>query len=587
MPASLTALILTLLAAAELHAATASNANSPLGINLTQMDYWSSEQPFLNIFKTTAVSQNSVGWLTHSSSTWDTGEEAYLQLDANGYPTTLTASSSDPHSPQIFNSVGVELERELPNSNSGTGLPYRPGRYVVLYEGQGKLSYGFDATLVSSAPGRDVINVATPTSAGIDLRITATDTDPRHKGNYIRNIRVVKAEEEALLNGGAVFRPGFVSLLQNFSVVRGMQWLNLDEDGGLLTTWSSRPHQTDGGWGSNHGVPLEVLLQLCNAAATDCWLNVPHQANDDYIAQMATVAHAALGANQKLYIEYSNEVWNSAYAQYKYAVAQGQTVWPGARVTADDYNRNWYGMRTAQMCDIWNSVWDGDSSRVVCVLGAQAANPWTATEALSCPLWGGTGNAPCSAHHVNAVAIAPYFGYEVPSAWTSQPDGGLSSLFASMTTRNDPSIPQGGWLGQASRWEAAYRSALAPFDLPMIAYEGGQTFVGFPGNKDGSPMVKLYIAANRDSRMGTAYTTALNDWKSNGGQVYAIYSLLNGPGQYGEWGALESFMDTVSPLASAPPKWQAIQNFISGNKCWWAACTGMLGTTAAAAAPMH
>jgi hypothetical protein len=121
----------------------------------------------------------------------------------------------------------------------------------------------------------------------------------------------------------------------------------------------------------------------------------------------------------------------------------------------------------------------------------------------------------------------------------------------------------------------------------MIAYEGGQTFVGFPGNKDGSPMVKLYIAANRDSRMGTAYTTALNDWKSNGGQVYAIYSLLNGPGQYGEWGALESFMDTVSPLASAPPKWQAIQNFISGNKCWWAACTGMLGTTAAAAAPMH
>jgi hypothetical protein len=33
-------------------AATASNAKSPLGINLTNMNYYNPEQPFLNIFKT-------------------------------------------------------------------------------------------------------------------------------------------------------------------------------------------------------------------------------------------------------------------------------------------------------------------------------------------------------------------------------------------------------------------------------------------------------------------------------------------------------------------------------------------------------
>ena len=89
------------------------------------------------------------------------------------------------------------LERGLPNSNAGTGLPYRAGRYVVLYEGQGTLEYGFDAKLVSSSPGRDVFQVASPSEDGIEFRITATD--PNHNGNYIHNIRVVKAEEEGLL----------------------------------------------------------------------------------------------------------------------------------------------------------------------------------------------------------------------------------------------------------------------------------------------------------------------------------------------------------------------------------------------------
>jgi hypothetical protein len=40
--------------------------------------------------------------------------------------------------------------------------------------------------------------------------------------------------------------------------------------------------------------------------------------------------------------------------------------------------------------------------------------------------------------------------------------------------------------------------------------------------------------------------------------------------QYGEWGALQSIMQTTSPLTSAPPKWQALQGFIAGNACWWA-----------------
>jgi hypothetical protein len=241
-------------------AATSANAKSPLGINLMEMSYWNPEQPFLNIFKTSGATRSTpTGWSTHSATDYNTGEQAYLQLDANGYPTTLKASSADPHSPQLFTSVGVLLERDLPKANAGTGLPYRAGQYVVLYDGQGTLEYGFDAALVSSSPGRDVINVKTPSNQGIDLRITATD--PNHNGKYIRNIRLVKAEEESLLVAGNVFEPSFLSLLQNFHLVRAMQWLGSDSAGGFLTNWSDRPAPSDAGWGGSNGVPLEIVLQ--------------------------------------------------------------------------------------------------------------------------------------------------------------------------------------------------------------------------------------------------------------------------------------------------------------------------------------
>jgi hypothetical protein len=540
---------------AGVHAASSSNAQSPLGIDLQGIAYYSTENPFMNIFP------NSQGWVTNSQSTWDTGEEQYLQVDANGYPTSLTASAG--HAQQFTNVVMLMLYG-LPSTPNGC---YPAGNYVVLYDGAGTMHYGLDATLVSSSPGRDVINVANP-SSGISLSITSTD--PSHTGNYLRNIRVVQASNEAALTGGQVFNPGFLASIQNFRVLRFMDWLSTNNS--PLSSWANRPLPTNAFYGTSRGVPLEVAVQAANAVSADAWLNVPHLADDNYVTQMATLVHSQLGTSQKVYLEYSNEVWNSMFTQETYAQTQGQALFASGLGSPYDYNRNWYGMRVAQICDIWKSVWGADAGRVVCVMGAQVANPYTATESLKCPFW--KSGAPCSGHGIGAVAVAPYFGGPVPAAWASQSDGGLNSLFASLTSQNDPSIPVGGWLGQVAAWEIAYGVALAPYKLPLLAYEGGQTFQGFPNYKDGTPQVNLYKAANVDPRMGAAYTTFLNQWKANGGTYFLHFTDTSAYNQYGEWGALLSFMVTTTPLSSAPPKWQALQNFIAGNACWWSGCTG-------------
>jgi hypothetical protein len=561
----------------DARAETSANAKSPVGVNLSRVNYYTPEQPFLNVFKTSGVSKaNPRGWITHSNSKFDTSEEAYLQLDANGYPTTLQAGSADPNSPQLYNAVGALLLRNLPNSNGGAGLPYRAGQYVVLYDGEGTLSYGFDASLVSHSPGRDVVNVAHPTAGG-GVLLLITSTDPKHDGNYVRNIRVVKAEEESLLNQGQMFTPKFVGTMQNFHVIRFMQWSEIDNDGGMAGTWENRTHTGDAGWGGPDGVPLEVDIQLANTVSADPWLNVPADADDNYIRQMATLVRNTLSPGLRVYVEFSNEVWNTSYPQYNYAAQQGKAKWPSASVSANDDNRNWFGMRTAQMCDIWKSVWGGDYSRVVCVLGAQAANVVTATESLNCALWTDSGNAPCAAHNINAVAIAPYFfNFRALPAWFSASDGGVSDIFQQLNGGGLLTASLDGPNGDMARvsgWEAAYKKALAPYNLPFVAYEGGQSLVAV-SSADNTQVLSLYIAANRDTRMGAAYTSALDQWKANGGQVYVLYDDIDAPTLWGEWGALETFMDPISPLSSSPSKWQAIQKFISGNPCWWTDCAG-------------
>jgi len=534
-------------------AATVFNAQSAMGVNLEAVTYYASEQPFMNTFA------SSEGWITHSGAAWDTNEEKYIDLDADGWPITLRGVNEPGR--QQFSSVGVLFLVGMPNTPNGR---YPAGRYVVLYEGQGTLRYGADAALVSRSPGRDLINV-TPTDKGIDLRIIATD--PHHIGNYLRNIKVVTAANEAAAKTGKIFNPAFLELIRNFRALRFMDWFQTN--GSTLSSWADRPTPAHAFY--SKGVPIEIAVQLANAVSADAWLNVPVMADDNFIRQMATLVHSQLGSTQKIYVELSNEVWNASFGQFKYAESQGRALWPTRPSGREgyEYNREWFGMRTAQMCDIWRSVWRSDP-RLVCVLGAQAAWSFTATEALKCPYW--TAGAPCSGHAINAVAVAPYLGGAVPLAWTSQPDKGLANLFRSLYAQNDPSIPAGGFMAQDAAWLKEFIATLAPYKLPLLAYEGGQSFA----NGSTGALNDLYMAANRDPRMGQAYARYFQQWKSGGGELFMYYNDVGGESRYGSWGALESIMQTTTPLRSAPPKWQAIQNFISGTPCWWPGCSGTM-----------
>jgi FG-GAP-like repeat len=542
-----------------IQAVAQSNQTSPLGINLSGVTYYSPEQPFLNVLKTAA------GWAGRNATPNSAPTDA-VDVDAAGWVRSLSVAGS-PGS--TFARVDTLVLREL--GKGQTSAPYPGGRYVVLYEGEGTLIYGYDAVKNSSlsTPGRDVLDV-TPSNGGIYIAITATD--PRKTGNYIRNIRIVQQSNETPLASGEIFNPDFVGRILQFRSLRFMDWMqtNASTEG---AAWSTRATPNSAFWAApvagtapqasgTRSVPVEVMLALSNKVAADPWFNLPHLATDDYITQFASLVYQRLASDRKVYVEFSNEMWNWAFPQLRYAIAQGKLTWPAVSDTDYAFGMSWYAKRTSEMCDIWKSVWGTEAPRVVCVLGTQAAS-----SDLSDYLLNPTRNLyGRPSVNINTLAIAPYFGGRgVPSSWTSEPDGGLSKLFTEIMQGGlDPSGPPGGLIKQAIDWVVASKSVADKYGLNIIAYEGGPHLV----NPNDLALTNLYVAANRDPRMGTAIATYLQKWRAAGGNLLSYFSDIGSYTKWGSWGALENVMQTNSP------KYDALMNFITANPCWWNGCTG-------------
>jgi hypothetical protein len=555
------------------------NALSPLGVNLSDWSDWATEQPFINLFKT------SRAWITQAPGVWDTGEEQSLNLDQNGWVRSLPAATDTSLRYRTVSTL-------LLSGHDFAGI--RPGgEYVVLYEGEGTLTYGYAATRLAShsSPGRDVINVDKNDTTGILITITATD--PNHTGNYLRNIRVVspgvvcdddalafcytgddpacqrsacRTVEAAVPN--RLFHPLFLRNLVYYRSLRFMTPQNtnvITSDMPQQVNWSDRATLDQNRWPGQAGIPVEVAVALSNQVQADPWLNIPHRASDDYIRQFARLTRATLAPSRKVYLEYANEIWNTAFSAGSWVEQQGLAAWPNSPDSAYTKRINWYGKRTAEVCDIWRSEWAGEEGRIVCVVSAQAANTWTANAALDCALWN---RAPCQAHGIKAVAIAPYFGHYVGgissggevAGWTADADGGLGRLFAELDGGGQlTGGPAGGALALQAQWVAQYANLARNRGLLLLAYEGGQHLVGVGSTQNNTSVTSLFVAANRDPRMGGLYQKMLEKWHDAGGGLFMHYANVGQYGRYGSWGALESMGQQTSP------KLEALIRFIAGN----------------------
>jgi hypothetical protein len=512
------------------------NLSIELGTNLAGIADYSSQLPFLDAFN------SSRPWITQTKTIWDTKESQLLNLDENGWVKSLPTSGSG----ITYTMVGTLLLDSLNGRYPG-------GQYLVLYEGEGTLQYSGDAKKNSSAstPGRDVLNV-TPTDAGIRLQITATD--PKGTGNYIRNIRVIPASAEATYSS-QTFNPDWLNKIQPFQAFRFMDWMNTNNSS--QQTWAGRPTPEDSTW-MGIGAPVEILVDLANRTHTNPWFNMPHLADNDYITRFAQYVKDHLDPQLKVYVEYSNEVWNSQFSQGKWIEQQGQQQWPNSSNSAFTKRIDWYSQRTTQVINLWEQAFGADKQRVIGVMGAQASNLWTAQRALSFA-WSSP-SVSAQDLGIDAIAIAPYFGSYLgdPKAatqvqsWTQDADGGLNKLFSELSQGGVLSSgPAGGALQQSYSQIKDYVQLAEQKNLDLLAYEGGQHLVGYNGVENNAAITNLFTQANRDPRMGELYQKYLNTWFGLGGDLFMNFNDVGEPSKWGSWGALEYVGDSSSPKYDA------------------------------------
>ncbi len=553
------------------------NADSPLGMNISHLSYYSTEWPLLDAMKT------SGGWYTQAVGVWDTGERHLLPSDENGWVTALPKESDA--QPRYRWIAALML--------NGTGGRYPAGAYTVFYKGRGKLEYGNDAVKdeALSRPGRDVVRVENPGDGGILLRIT--EIDPDDTGDYLRDIRVIMPG--GLCGGNSfaycpadgscppqkdcvafteiwrhqVFHPLFLENLRSYRVIRMMDLLRTNTS--MLSSWQQRPRWTDVRWTSENGVPLELALALAVRLNADPWLNIPAQADDDYVTRFALLAKRHLRPEQRVYLEYANEVWNGAFSAGDWVQQQARVAWPTSDATAYTKRINGYGVRSAEIARIWKSVWGEEADRIVAVMGAQAANPWVAQEALDCPLNGDGDESEC-ASAMDAIAIAPYFGGHLgggpfPQAlagWRDSEPDGLDLLFEELTTGVAiADISGGGSLERVTEWIAQHAAIAQKYGLQLLAYEGGQHLVGLGPELKNADLTDLFIRANRDPRMYDLYRELLAAWREHGGGLFCHFLSVGAYTQYGSWGAKEH------QTQQDAPKHRALMDFIAENPIWW------------------
>jgi hypothetical protein len=225
-----------------------------LGMNLAQPGYGATQQAFLNLVK--GANANGTSYMPHAWGTFSsvggtssTGEEPFVQIDANGYPTSLTAGNNF-SGMQVFTCLGIWMNY---NTFDGSSLPstvpgyYPSGSYTIQFQGSGTLVLKGDAangsvayasggasnvtvntstntitsTLSGAAQGSVTFSVPTPTNSGIQFYLTATGAAP----NNLQALACVQTSLLASYNAGQYFHPNFLASIVNLSRFRFMDWL--------------------------------------------------------------------------------------------------------------------------------------------------------------------------------------------------------------------------------------------------------------------------------------------------------------------------------------------------------------------------
>ena len=121
------------------------------------------------------------------------------------------------------------------------------------------------------------------------------------------------------------------------------------------------------------------------------------------------------------------------------------------------------------------------------------------------------------------------------------------------------------WIPETIDWTRRHVELASAHGLRLVAYEGGQHFVGIQGVENDERLNERFDALNRDPRFGQLYLEYLEGWREAGGGWFNHYVHCEGWSKWGRWGALEH----VRHPPQEAPKHDALATFAERYRDGW------------------
>lgn len=477
-----------------------------IGTNMSGFNDWSVERPMKNLFKHI---RNEILTFSSEVECWDCHVSNQLTLDVSGYPIGLPQNTT----------VGPTMVRYILSSDGGNLR--QDSMYVLLYDGEGTITMNGGVNQISSTPGR--IQFSPTNNGNIWIHILESNV-----ANHARNFRLLRIQDELANLTTDAFYEVFLDKIEPFSTLRFMDWGATNNSPNV--EWNDRGLPTYFTYAGEQGVPYETMVQLANQLEKDVWICVPHQANDDYIMQMATLFRDSLHGDAIIYLEYSNEVWNWIFSQAHYNNDNRPSNLTYGRAMAE---------RAKNVFQLWHDVFGEDRCRVKRVLGIQAGFNSLNEQILS----------QLSTDDWDYGSPTHYFGLD--HGETGNPILGPTS-----TVQDVMLNAQNSWNSFKSLVKTDYNN-IHIYGKKIVTYEGGQHFVG---NVFGIPYPyqgAMWEAQNSDE-MYDMYDMMHDTIRSWGCRMAANFSLSSvQESVYGSWGVLPD-IDVQGPYTLTAKKYQAL-----------------------------
>ena len=533
--------------------ATPVEVRLPIGMNLSGITDYTPGFPFKNLM------WGARPWVSRNvadGGPFETHLAEKIPLDDDGYPLELPLKVEGSDQPQVLFTL-------IPNTTE-------PGHYVVLYDGEGEIGAALQTKVVESAPGRVVIAMSNTGKdyEGIVIRRSA-------QGNHVRNIRILALADEQADPKANPFREDFLTYCRQWHVLRFMDWMLTNNS--LEKEWSGRKRPTFytmvgsngdaiGRWGApasayqqlfSGGVAVEVMIQLANMTGTDPWFCMPHRATPEYLAEFAKMVKEKLDPSLKVYVEYSNEVWNWMFQQagwmvnskaaaeglagsgvtgWKNKVAPAEFPYDNGEVAKDEGadHPERMGVLDRRCFAAWEDVFTGpDRARLVRVIGVQHAWLDTARRTVKWVM-----------EHGGADAMSPA-GYVGPNdaiyaRWAA---AGINLTADQVMADMDEAFEK-----DSAPWTREQAEIAKKHNLRLVIYEGGQHIQ--PKGQEELDYMPALKAAQYHPGMYDLYLKNLALHQEVGCDLFCAFNSISRQGlRWGSFGHSEYY---GQPLSETP-----------------------------------